>query len=88
MLTRPGQQDGIRGGREGLRGTVRVPDQVGMRIHEARHEGDLPQVDARRARGGGGAGAVDVGDPAVGHQHEDRALVEPFAVKETRAAYR
>jgi hypothetical protein len=59
-----------------------------MRIHEARHERDIPQVDARSARGGCGAGAVDVSDPAVVHQHEDRALVEPFAVKETRAAYR
>jgi hypothetical protein len=59
-----------------------------MRIHEARHEGDLPQVDARRTRGWCSARAVDGGDPAVVHQHEDRALGEPFAVKEPRAADR
>jgi hypothetical protein len=59
-----------------------------MRIHEARHERDIPQVGARRARGWRGAREVDVGDPAVVHQHEDRAIGEPFAVKETIGAYR
>ena len=74
MLPRPVKQDVIRGSREGLRGTVRIPDQVSVRIHQARHEGDIPQVDARSARGWCGAGEVDVGDLAVVHQHEDRAI--------------
>jgi hypothetical protein len=59
-----------------------------MRINEARHEGDITQVDARSARGWCGAGEVDGGDPAVVYQHEDRAIVEPFSVKETIGAYR
>ena len=86
MLTRPLQQDGIRGVARASGGPcgsqtrwVCASTKPGMRVTSPR--------STHAARGGGG-GEIDVGDPAVVHQHEDRALVEPFAVKETRAAYR
>ncbi|GAA3040577.1 hypothetical protein GCM10020000_18920 [Streptomyces olivoverticillatus] len=66
---------------------VRVEDEMGMRVHQARQESGVPQVRHRHALRRVRAGEIDVRDPSVLGQHHDRTAMHRSAVEQARRAY-